>query len=262
MFELNKDSYGILLESVMQIPFNMLMARSVIAGHTNGRIFVDSCESPESFYIVHSYGMTFLCGDSSNETFIKGLFDYFSGISNEREKAEWLQAFPRNWDIVMNRLVDEHKAIPYSRLNFKFDSAKFHEKYHQIDKSLYEVISTPIDMLFEISGSVVPKDYWKTPEQFADMAKAFTVMIDGKPASTAFTSARHENKLEIGIETIKEHHSKGLGYLACAELVEYCIDNNLEPVWSCRLENTASVNLAKKLGFVETMRMPYYHIPV
>jgi len=262
MRELNKEKYGILLEPIMQVPFNMLMARSVVVGHANGRIFVDSCESPQSFYIVHSYGMTFLCGDSNNETFNQGLCNYFSGVSYEREKDEWLQAFPRDWDMFMKRLVDKHKVISYSRLNFKFNSSKFYEKYHQVDKSQYNIISTPTDLLFEINGSVVPKDYWKTPEQFASIAKAFTVMIDNKPASTAFTSARHDDKLEIGIETAKEHQGKGLGYLACAKLIEYCIANNLEPVWSCRLENTGSVKLAEKLGFAETLRMPYYHIPI
>ena len=261
MYELHKDKYEILLEPVIQIPFNMLMARSVVAGHADGRIFVDSCESPKSFYIVHPYGMTFLCGDSRNETFNQWLFDYFSGISNERKKDEWLQAFPRDWDIIMNRLADKHKVVSYSRLNFKFNSAKFYEKYNPVDKSQYEIIPTPIDMLFEINGSVVPKDYWKDPKQFDNLAKAFTVMIDNKPVSTAFTSARHDDKLEIGIETIKAYHGKGLGYLACAKLIEYCIDNNLEPVWSCRLENTGSVKLAEKLGFVETLKMPYYHIP-
>jgi len=261
VFKLNKDSYGILLEPVMQVPFNMLMARSVITNHADGRIFVDSCEYPQSFYIVHPYGMTFLCGHSNNEAFNKSLFDYFKDSSNERKKDEWLQAFPREWDIVMKRLIDEHIAIPYTRLNFKFDAAKFYEKYNQTDKSKYEIISTPTDMLFEITGSVVPKDYWRTREQFANIAKAFTIMIDGKPVSTAFTSARHDDKLEIGIETTKEYHGKGLGYLACAKLIEYCLDNNIEPVWSCRYENTASVNLCQKLGFVETLRTPYYHIP-
>jgi len=262
MFELSKDHYGRLLEPVMQVPFNMLMARSVLSHHVDGKVFLDSLESPKSFYIIHPYGMTYLCGDSSNETFNQALFDYFAGNSDARKTDEWLQAFPRDWDLVLNRLVEDGKASPHSRLNFKFNPEKFYETYRQIDKSRYEIIPTPTDLLFEISGRVVPKDYWKTPEQLNNMAKAFTVMADGKPASTAFPSARHDDKLEIGIETAAEYHGKGLGYLACAALIEYCLENNLEPVWSCRLENTASVNLCKKLGFTEVLRMPYYHIPL
>ena len=261
MLELNKGSYEILHEPVMKVPFNILMARSVILGHADGRIFVDCCECPKSFYIVHSYGMTYLCGHSGNEEFNKGLYDYFAGKSHHRKKDEWLQAFPRDWDFFMNFLVGEGMAIPYSRLSFMFDADGFYRNYNQVDKSQYDVISTPTNMLFNISGNVVPKDYWKTPEQFADMAKAFTVMVDGKPVSTAFTSARHDDKLEIGIETIPIYQGKGLAYLACAKLIEYCLNRKLEPVWSCRLENTGSVYLAKKLGFIETLRMPYYHIP-
>ncbi|MCL2368712.1 MAG: hypothetical protein FWC72_06920, partial [Oscillospiraceae bacterium] len=97
MFELSKDRYGIVLEPVLKVPFNMLMARSVVVGHVDGRIFVDCCEGPRSFYIVHPYGMTFLCGDSGNEAFNQGLFDYFAGRLYERETDEWLQAFPRDW---------------------------------------------------------------------------------------------------------------------------------------------------------------------
>ena len=261
MVELSRDNYEILLEPVMKVPFNMLMARSVISGNAGGRIFVDSCESPESFYIVHPYGMTFLCGFSGNEEFNRGLVDYFSNKSYVRKKDEWLQAFPRDWDILMNSLVYDGLAVAYSRLNFKFDKTKFYENYQSNDKIQYEIISAPADMLFEISGIVVPKDYWKTLEQFDAIGKAFTVLDDGKPVSTAFSSARHDGRLEIGIETAKEYQGQGLAYLACAKLIEYCLDNKLEPVWSCRLENTGSVNLAKKLGFVETLRMPFYHIP-
>ena len=261
MLELYKGRYEILLDSIMKIPFNTLMARSVIVGDADGRVFVSSYESPQSFYIIHSSGMTFLCGDSTDEDFNKGLFNYFHSISNGRKKDEWLQAFPRDWDVVMQRLIDENKATLHERLNFKFDLVKFNETYKQMGKTLHEVISPSIETLFELHGSVVPKDYWRSHERFNDIAKAFSVMIDGKLAATAFASARHDNQLEIGIETVKEHHGKGLAYLVCAKLVEYCIDNDLEPVWSCRSGNIGSVNLAKKLGFVESLRMPYYHVP-
>jgi len=77
MIELKVEDYGILKDDVAKVPFNMLMARSVIEGHADGRVFVDSCKNPQTFYIVHSYGMTYLCGNSANTSFNKGLFAYF-----------------------------------------------------------------------------------------------------------------------------------------------------------------------------------------
>jgi len=258
MLQLRKDQYETLLAPVLEVPFNMLMARSVLVDHVDGKVFVDSCEAPKSFYIVHPYGMTFLCGDSSNETFNQGLFDYIAGYSYARERDEWLQAFPRDWDVVLNHLVDKEMAALHSRLNFKLDAAKFHERYRQADKSQYEVVATPTDLLFEISGRVVPKDYWKTPEQLNDMAKAFSVMIDGKPVSTAFPSARHEDKLEIGIETVEKYRKMGFAEIICCALIEYCIKNGYEPIWACRLKNIGSYRLAEKLGFNPVLEIPYY----
>jgi len=260
MHELNKNHYKILLDPISKIPFNTLMIRSIISGHVDGKVYADSTDNPQSFYIIHPYGMSYLTGDSNNESFNKWLHDYFTGKSPTRKKDEWVQIHPQNWDFLMNRLIDEHIAIPHTRLNFKFDSAIFYENYNQLSNPPYKIISTPTDMLFNINGQVVPKDFWKTPEQFAKIAKAFTVIIDGNPASTAFAASIHGNKLEIGIETMAEYQGKGLAYLACAKLIEYCLDNNLEPIWSCRLNNTGSVKLSKKLGFIETLRVPYYHI--
>jgi len=261
VFELDKKNYEVLLDPVLEIPLNMLIARSVLSGHVNGRVFVDSSESPQSYYILHPYGMTFLCGRSDNGEFNNAIFDYFKGLSYPREKDEWLQAYPRDWDDVLSPLIKEKVALLNTRINFKFDKDLFYANYNLVKKPSCEVISTSVDMIFEINGTVVPKGYWNTPGQFLRMAKAYTVIIDGKPASTAFSSARHDDKLEIGIETNPNYQGRGFGYLACAKLIEYCLNNHLEPVWSCRLNNIGSVKLAKKLGFVEALRMPYYHIP-
>ena len=118
---LNKNSYIKLMDYILDIPFNMLMARSVILDHVDGNIFVDDCDNPKSFYIVHPYGMTYLCGDSSNQSFITGLSEYFTGKLYMRKKDEWLQAYPRDWDVVMNRFTGDGIATLHDRLNFKFN---------------------------------------------------------------------------------------------------------------------------------------------
>ena len=94
MLELSKNRYEVLFDPVMEIPFNMLMARSVISDHTSGRIFVDSCENPKSFYIVHPYGMTYLCGHSGNDEFNIRLFNYFKDKSFARKKTNGFKRFP------------------------------------------------------------------------------------------------------------------------------------------------------------------------
>lgn len=86
--------------------------------------------------------------------------------------------------------------------------------------------------------------------------------MEEKTIPAAVTVDLHDDMLELGIENWEKDRGKGLAHIACMALIYYCLEDGLKPIWTCRLENTASVNLAKRLGFRETMRAPYYHIPV
>jgi GNAT superfamily N-acetyltransferase len=259
---MNESQYSILLAPLRQVSFNTLFIRSVIAGHVQGKIFADSAREPKSFYAIHGYGMSLLFGDADNKNFNNELFDYFAQATEPREMDEWLQAFPRAWDIKLLELEKRNKAIRYNRLNFSFDKHEYDKNNSAISLDNHSIVPTSPDMYSIIEGAVSPKAFWRDEQIFSKMCISYTVIIDGNPASTAFTAYLHDGKLEIGIETLEKYRGKGLARIACMALINYCIENDLEPVWSCRLENAASVNLAKKLGFRETMRLPYYHIPV
>jgi len=64
----------------------------------------------------------------------------------------------------------------------------------------------------------------------------------------------------LGIETIPVFRRKGFAQLTCSALIDYCIENNYEPVWACKLENISSCKLAEKLGFETCKRIPYYRL--
>ena len=111
-----------------------------------------------------------------------------------------------------------------------------------------------------MTGSVIPKSFWDSPHDFKQKGVGFGLYYDGKLVSTAFSSFRFPGKLELGIETAEEFKGMGFGEMVCKALIEYCIEKNLEPVWACRLENTGSYRLAKKLGFVPCRELPYYKL--
>ena len=69
-----------------------------------------------------------------------------------------------------------------------------------------------------------------------------------------------DNILEIGIETNNEFRRKGFAELVCCKLIDFCISNKYEPIWSCRLENTGSYMLAQKVGFEVAYKKPYYRL--
>jgi len=131
-----------------------------------------------------------------------------------------------------------------------------------LDGQEHEIVRTTKEMFRNMQGSVIPKYFWKDEDQFQNTGIGYSLIYDEEVVSTAFSSFRIDNQLEIGIETLERCRGKGLALYVCSALINYCIENALEPIWSCRIENIASYQLAHKLGFAPSLFIPYYRLSV
>ena len=109
-----------------------------------------------------------------------------------------------------------------------------------------------------VRGTVVPSAFWNNTADFLKNGVGFSVIINGEPVSTAFSSFCHDTIREIGIETMEKYRGCGFAKIACIAYIDYCLQESYSPVWSCRLDNSNSYNLAIKLGFEPTLQLPYY----
>jgi hypothetical protein len=271
-----KDYYKV-LNPLKKLKFNTLFAKTVITQKISSAIYVDDVINPNAFYIAHPYGMSLLFGQSDDEEFLDGLKDYILNKNNVRFQREWLQFYPNDWVSILDDLLgedmfmsdkeflslkedDSSKVVKSIRLNFQFSINRFNALKNSCEFSGCEVVSTSRDMFDKIEGLVVPKIFWKDSEQFEKEGKGFSLICEGELASTAFASFADVGKLELGIETSENHRKKGYATEVSVALIEYCIENNLEPVWSCNITNTGSASLAQKLGFVKSVTLPYYRL--
>ena len=271
MIQLKTENYYKVFESLSKVEFNHLFARTVLEQKMDGVVFVDHVEQPGTFYIKHAYGMSLLFGRTDNPEFNKQLKSYLLNENNARSASEWLQVFAAEWneklDLLLNgNIVEpssvtspEKQIIKWSRVNFKFQPLKYPGQ-KEIPEG-FRLKKTDPALFNHISGSVVPSCFWRNPKEFGQNAIGFSLMHLNKPVSTAFASFIHDQQLEIGIETASEYRGKGLAQITCSALIDYCLANNFEPIWSCRLENTGSFMLAQKLGFEPTNFHPYYQLP-
>ncbi len=288
LIKLNNDQYHKVIDPLLSVDINILFAQAVIKQKVPGSVFVDNELSPRTFYISHSYGMSLLFGDVNNEEFKSILKGYILNSKKQRSKVEWLQAYPEAWNDEISELcgspmiesisLGNNSAIPdntdkiikCTRVNFKFDS-DFYKKAKDVlleqnkkfsDSRLIEISGTKEDTFLNMQGSVIPRFFWSSTESFNRVGAGFTLYYNSEPASTAFSAFVEDKKLEIGIETSEKFRGKGFAILVCSALIEFCLEKGLEPVWACRLENTGSYRLAQKLGFVPTLHIPYYRLPV
>jgi hypothetical protein len=257
MVQLEPERYKTLLLHLNGIPFNTLFARSVLDGHAGGEVLADCETEPQALYIVHQYGMSLLLGENGNEAFNEALREHFLHV----KKDEYLQAFPSAWHEVLTPLVKSGTVKQYTRVNFAFDANAYACERKRHGEPEHRAMPTPPELLETIKGRVVPSGFWCDTKTLRSLCVGFSVQCEGAIASTSFAAYRHGNLLELGIETAQAYRGKGFAYAACCALIDFCMEKGFEPVWSCRLDNEGSMLLAKRLGFVETVHTPYYHIP-
>jgi hypothetical protein len=273
MILLEPGNYNKVKELLHQVTINNLFARTIVEKHLPGKIFVDDLPSPQTFHVVHPYGMSLLFGNPDNDNFNARFRDYALNKNKQRTAYEWLQTFPDDWDARLDELFGDvlvkfsdeddkkkNKIELNTRVNFKFDRDTYLNFKKSNIKSDYKIVRTDKEIFNAMKGSVVPMHFWSNAEHFCNNGIGFSLFCKNRLASTAFSAYVHDNFLEIGIETFEEFRGKGLAQYSCAELINYCLENNLEPVWSCRLENTGSYLLAQKLGFEPTLNRRYYRL--
>lgn len=271
---LDKKNYGKALSYLEQASMNTLFARAVLEHKVSGQVFVDDTENPQTWYVVHPYGMSLLFGDSSNGDFNNHFLDHALNRYKTRNTYEWMQAFPDTWHTKLHKLLkgylirsadnteqlDQNIVELNTRVNFVFNHARYHRIKRPESSSGIKIVRTDRQIFRAMKGSVVPKYFWDSEDDFLKNGIGYSVFYKGNLASTAYSSCMYKNQLELGIETVAEFRGLGLAEQSCLVLIDYCLENHFEPVWACRLENRGSYQLAKKLGFDPSLELPYYRL--
>lgn len=280
MIELKAENFSSLIPTLQTIEINALFAMSVLERKVDGKVWVDNSSSPASFYIQHPYGMALLYGENGKESFYEELKLYICNSNKNRNRAEWLQVYPSALYAKMDSLLGDHlmkkgpeeqysemteleadKILEFQRINFIFREEKYHAFRRNLSKEQVNIVLTTRDMYDQMNGSVVPRYFWNNSCDFEKYGIGFTLLFgQGILASTAFASFAIGRKLEIGIETGKEYRGLGFAARVCTRLIDHCLDNGMEPVWSCNSGNFGSRKLAEKMGFEEARRIPYYRL--
>lgn len=275
---LDPNDYGKVIAPLRTVTFNALFAKVVVEGHIPGRVFVDNPKRPGTFLVLHPYGMSLLFGAQDNGSFDVHLLSYLLNEKGERNKAHYLQVFPVNWDAKIAQLlgpfrlrIEEQenskkrsgtKVVEHKRINFRFNKCIYLRFRQALSKPPFKIVRTTPEIFDAFEGAVVPKLFWSDATDFLKNGIGFS-LLDGEMAvSTSFSAFVLDRQLELGVETMVDYQGKGLAKQACAALIDFCLQNGYEPVWSCRKGNAGSYMLATRLGFEPVLELPYYQLEV
>ncbi|MDP2345975.1 MAG: GNAT family N-acetyltransferase [Deltaproteobacteria bacterium] len=241
-----------MLAALDALPLNTLFARAVVLDEAAGRVLVGP-DAANATYVVHDYGMSLLFGADLDDATLAYV------LTRDRARDEWLQVAPTRAAARFARLEPPQAREQHTRVNFAFSPMLFHTRRRALAAS--PKIEPVSESTFAVAGSVVPQAFWRDSRRFLELGTGFAVLVEGEVASIAFSAFVTATQLEIGIETAAPFRGRGLAAFACVALIDHCLARGLEPVWSCRLENTASHRLATSLGFTPTRALPCFRLP-
>jgi RimJ/RimL family protein N-acetyltransferase len=250
--------------ALSEVAINHYFARAVLEGLAPGRLWLDDASSPLAAHVLHDYGMALIWGD---ERALAPIVEHVRA-GRYRERDEWLQIDPRwthlDWDKRLNAVsggTGPH-AQRFTRVNFRFDKSLFLERHAELSPPGGWSLRAMGEQDFDLAEiDVTPRAFWRDAAQFLAHGGGVCAVKDDEVGAIAFSSFRFDDILEIGIETRPAFRGQGLARATAVALIRQCLAARLEPVWSCRKENTASYMLAQNLGFVPTKELPYYRLP-
>jgi RimJ/RimL family protein N-acetyltransferase len=95
-----------------------------------------------------------------------------------------------------------------------------------------------------------------SPEDFIARGFGFCILAGEEIVCAGTTFVFCSKGIEIQISTREKQRRKGLATVIAAQLLTYCLQNNLDPNWDA--ENEKSSNLAKKLGYTPQGNYPMW----
>lgn len=263
MILLPREKYGNVLPLLKKIPCNILFAEVVAFQNASGIILVDTEDRPSICLIVHKYGMSLLAG-APNALFCKELCSFLLGAQNT---VRWILVYPDELKEIWYQYAPEkifecgdvrreRKGICLvrtKRVMFDFVGGK-----HLVDDGKANIKNLDAEDFERIDGAEAPKKFWNTSRDFSAKGLGFILRQENAIASYCFSSFSFGNRIEIGIETNPKYRNRGFATLLAAHMTNYCMERNLQPLWSCRIENVNSVRLAQKIGFVPKSEHEYF----
>ena len=246
-------------------------AQAIIEGNNPGWLFVDDVNAP-NVALVWARGIEgfYLIGCANNTEFLDGLDTFTEEVLKPRLHdlgMTWLEISGKeNWNPVIEkvyreRVLESSQQWVYTLKPTMQEHAKqFRElgdsRVKRVDRQLL------IDLSADSKKFLFSKltKFWHSVDAFLDTGLGYALVEGEEIVSLCFSGFVAGTIHVIDIETKVSHRRKGYAELVAQAFIADCIENRLQPYWDCMAENTASAQLAEKLGLTRSHGYTLYSI--
>ena len=232
---------------------------SIITGYTNGQIYVNDLDKPELYVVMDGGNFVLYVGGETND------------INEYSKCVKFIQDNILTEDL--KEEFDDHILISYTSETFVKEMKNIFKDsiVHESFKSLYkyditkhnqnslnhelcdiklidqELLDSNLENLSELKNEI--NSMWGSIEPFLKDGFGYCAVTGNKLLSWCTAEFVSSKYCGIGIETVEDVQSKGIGTTVATAFVKKCVEKELIPYWDSWLKNYPSVKIAEKVGF-------------
>lgn len=211
-----------------------------------GILYVDDLDKPKNLMLVYEEMMLVVFGGSGEGSTAKELFSKMpkrAAFIYPNEK--WVELIKENYG---DKLISR-KRTKFSPANLNLMHIRKLKNNIPVGYEIVKINDEIIDKFEEHTISKINR-FCGSVDNFRKDGFGFCALYDGKIAAEISNAGiTYKNSFEIDLETHPDHRRKGLATVLSAFMIEYSLENDLEPRWDA--ENKPSADLAFKLGYTE-----------
>ena len=255
MQKLKKENYYKVKLLFDNLSFNLAIS-SMIDGNTQGQIYVDNSEKPETALIWNEMTELFFGGKIS-ETVINKLENLIKKKLIPEAKEGYIPGFniyypSVEWKDKIEDIFTDYKIKIIKRNFYEFNDLIYDwEKKKPDNIELLPISCSLLNSNYknvkQMEGWI--RSFWKRCRDFERKGIGYCLIKNELIASWSFSVYISEDKCELAVATVNNEQQKGYGRLTAAATLSQSIDNGLNPEWHCDRDNTPSVLIARDVGF-------------
>ncbi|MHA2073767.1 MAG: GNAT family N-acetyltransferase [Candidatus Hodarchaeales archaeon] len=238
---------------------------AAITGNSPMRIWVNNVDLPTSCFMWDRSHCYYFIGDAKNDDFNKEmikLFEYtiIPFLISKKLDVYKLEYSSKEWEPFLDLLLEDKLPIKRARVFYTLNSFLTKEWRNSLPEH-FEIRKIDEDLLNSRIGNIESiideiNECWDSVNTFLKNGFGFCLVVhllNGKKEIQGWCTGEYfsAKKCGIGIETFREYRKKGVATAMTSAFIEQCLTSNIQPHWDAFANNHASINVARKTGFVK-----------
>lgn len=239
------------------------LIEAVLEGRQSGQILVSGREHLLSAAVITKFGFMYVLEEGKDSHFEAALRAELVWPSVIRPRyLLWYSPTPvwQKWLTTGGRQARRRERI---RFEFKClpkeDTASRALSGITFQTMTAELVDRSAQLGVDLTGR-----FWRSMDDFLSNGFGVCALKEQEVVGLCYSACVAGGVAEIDIVVKEPYRRQAIGRACGERFIADCVKRGIAPGWDCFSENTASVKLAKQLGFEQKVRYPFYsfNIPI